>query len=101
MDLDIVAVDEAKDVKACGLVDAGLHRAVNLLAAENATVEIDDLQGGAAFVEDDPVAVVVKCKTGLAGILACARCSKHHAEAAGIVGRAGLEGVVRLSMRWR
>lgn len=41
-----------------GLVDA----AVDGFAAEDATVEVNHLQGGTTFVADNPATVVVKCK---------------------------------------
>lgn len=55
--LHVVAVDEANHVNArCG-IDGLADAAVDGLAAEDASVDVDDLKGGFALVGDNPVAV--------------------------------------------
>ena len=60
--LHVVAVDEANHVNSRGSVDGLADAAVDGLTAEDATVEVNHLQGGTTFVADDPATVVVKCK---------------------------------------
>ena len=57
MDLGVVAVDEADHVDAGCAVDVDAGAAVDVLAAEDAAVDVDDLDGGLTLVVDDEVAV--------------------------------------------
>ena len=60
--LHVVAVDEANHVNARRSVDSLADAAVDSLAAEDAAVEVNHLQGGLALVAHDPATVAVKCK---------------------------------------
>ena len=60
--LHVVAVDEANHVNArCG-IDGLADTAVDGLAAEDASVDINYLQGSAAFVADKPASIAIESK---------------------------------------
>ena len=77
-------------------MDGFTDAAVDGFAAEDATVEVDDLQGGLAFVADDPAAIAEERKTRFVGALACTVSNEHQFEAAFVVGCEGVEGVARV-----
>ena len=94
MHFHVVAVDEAEHVDAGGLVEVDGGVAVDGLAADEASHDVDDLQGGFTQVADGPVGAV-EVGEGLGGLFVGAVALEHQAEAVGVVACAGLEGVAR------
>ena len=87
-----VAVQEAEHIDTSRDIEGFAARTVDSLAAQDASREVNDLQGGLAVVADDELAIA---KEGEAVIIAVAASGKHQLETALIVGRASLEGVAR------
>ena len=92
--LHVVAVDETQHVNARRSVDGLADAAIDGLAAEDASVDINHLQDGLAIVADDPVAVAEEREAVASGFVAVG--TKYQAETALIVRRLGGE-----SVRWR
>ena len=90
---DVFAVHEADHIYAGGGVEGSAASAVDGLAAEEATREVDDLQGGLAVVVDDELAVAEEGEAVAFGLVAVG--AKHQAEAALKVCRLGFEAVAR------
>ena len=57
LDLNILSIDEAEHIHARCSVDGLADAAVDGLAAQDAAVEVNYLQGGLTLVVDDPAAV--------------------------------------------
>ena len=96
---DILAIDEAEHIDACGLVDVDVGIAADGLAAEHTAHHVDDLQGGVATIVDNPFAAVEEGE-GLIGIVFFdAGGVEHQAEAAFVVVGVGLEGVARVGQQ--
>ena len=97
MGLHVLAVDEAEHVDAraeVGGADGGV--AADGLAAQDATGEVNHLQGGFADVADDPFAAVEEGeRLGAGCVLFDAGDVEHQAEAVDVVARRCLEGVER------
>ena len=92
MDLHVVAIDEADHVDARSGVDVEVGAAVDAFAADDAAVDIHHLNVSVAFVVDDEAAVAIEGEV-IVGVTG----GEHEFEAAGIVGRAGLEAVARVA----
>ena len=78
-------------------MDALADAAVDGLAAQDAAVKVDDLQGGFALVGDDPTAVEEEGEAVIVAIIVVVGvpANEHEAEAAFIVRHLGVEGVRR------
>ena len=58
--LDLVTLDELEHIDAGFGVDADVLTAVDVVAADDAAEDIDDVEDGIAVVVDDEVAVVIE-----------------------------------------
>ncbi len=91
MDLHVVAVEEADHVDTVSGVEVDAGGAADGFAHDDAACDVDDLEGGVAFVVDDEAAVA---EEGEAVVVVTG--GEDEAEAVGVVGRSGLEGVARV-----
>ena len=57
LDLHVFTIDEAEHVNARRSLESFADAAVDGLAAQDAAIEVDDLQGGFAGIVDNPAAV--------------------------------------------
>ena len=92
---DVLTLDQADHIDAGGAVDGLADAAVYGLAAQDAPHGIDDLEGGLAFVGDDPVAVAEEGEVFVFVFVIVFVGHEHQFETAGVVAGLGGEGVAR------
>ena len=94
LDFHVVAVDEADHVDARSDVELALVAAAEGVAADHVAEGIHHLNGGLTFDAED-AEVTHAVDEGEAVAVNAAAGGEHQAEAAGIVGGLGVEGVAR------
>ena len=75
--LHIIPIDKSNHIHSrCGM-DALADAAVDGLAAEDAAIDVNHLQGGFTFVADDPVTIAIESKGLIVAVCVLAEGRKH------------------------